>query len=1021
MENRGIIYGTLSKRKLTIFCVLLIFIAGIICFEAVPKQEYPVVEMPIDIVTVIYPGASATDMEELVAGKVEDEIMKVTGVDYCETECYSNVCVIRVLFEFDLADGVYEKSCNEIRNNIEDIRSSELPSGVTDIRFNTKAAEASGIIYAFTGEDKSNKEFVQRAEQLKKQIEGIKGINHVQVDGEVSEQIEVTVDTEKLKYTNLNLSDIAKLIAAQNSMIPLGKLEFNTDKITVSSSGALDSIEEIGDIIVGGSTNSGATIRLRDIASIEYANEEDAKHYYYNGEDAVLVNIYFDEGINILSIGKEVRKVVKQYQMTLPQGIHLNEMVFSPDDVEGSVNNFLVNLVESVIIVLVIVMIGMSIRNGFIVSVVIPLTIFITFIGMKLLKIDVQFISLASLIVALGMLVDNAIVVSDAIQARYDQGEEKFSACLQGTKEVSLPVLASTLTTVFIFCAFYMLPGTMLQFTSSLPTIVIIALSASYIVSMLVTPVMCFYLMKKSKANKQNKKGILEHSFEKLLHIALKFRGLTIIISIVAVALGARLFVSIESSMMPFSEKVYLDIDLQTSNMNDIRQTEEVVQKAQDILKQEKEIQRYIASVGGRIPKYDFCSLPVVDSSNRGCIVARVNLEKGGRYKSKSAYKEYLQGVLNKAIPGVRVVVKELDVRPNASEKVQVRVVGDDYDTLNEVAIAIENELKNIKGSTNVYNSLQRKSYDYYVNMKNEQMNILGLTKGEVQNEVNIALMGREATIFRKDAKEYPIHIKSNISNKQELENFTIQSSRSAKGRYEIKQLADIELKEDYTCRMRYNGRRDVIITGDTLSGYSTVTVENLLREKISNLDLKGTSIVYEGDLQRSEEVNAGLRKGGLLALLAIFLVLFAQFNSYKQCFNVLASIPFGIIGAAIGLKLTGQTRSMFALLGVISLMGVVVNNAIILIDYINSERKAGKSINEACETAVGRRFRPIILSTTTTVLGLIPLAIGGNPLFTGMAIAFMCGLTSSLIFTLVVIPTIYSLINKEKLQGQCL
>lgn len=1013
------IYRALSKRKLTIFCVLLIFIAGIICFEAVPKQEYPVVEMPIDIVTVIYPGASATDMEELVAGKIEDEIMKVTGVDYCETECYNNVCVVKVLFQFDLADGVYEKSCNEIRNNIEDIRSSQLPSGVSDIRFNTKAAEASGIIYAFTGENKSNEEFVQRANQLKKQIESIKGINHVVVEGEVGKKISVTVDMEKLKYTNLNLSDIVKVLAAQNATIPLGKLEFKSDKIIVNSSGALKSIDEIENIIVGGSEQTGAAIRLKDIAKIECVNEEDAKHYYFNGQDVVLVNVYFDEGINILSLGEEVRKVVDQYQQTLPQSIQLNEMVFSPDDVEGSVNNFLVNLVESVVIVLVIVMIGMSIRNGFIVSVVIPLTIFITFIGMKLLKIDVQFISLASLIVALGMLVDNAIVVSDAIQALYDQGEDKMKACLKGTKEVSLPVLASTLTTVFIFCAFYMLPGTMLQFTSSLPTIVIMALMASYVVSMLVTPVMCFYLMKPSKIKEKTHKGILEGFFEKLLQLALKFRVLTMIIAIAAVVGGARLFVSIESSMMPFSEKMYLDIDLQTSNMNDMRQTEEVVQKAQAILKGEKEVKRYMASVGGRIPKYDFCSMPVIDSSNRGCIVARVDLNQGGRFTSKSAYKEYMQELLSQKIPGVRIVVKELDVRPNASEKIQVRVVGDDYETLNEVATAIEGELKKLEGSTNVYNSLQRESYNYYIEMKNSQMNRLGLTKSEIQNEINIALMGREATIFRKDSKEYPIKVKSNITDQQGLESLTVQSSRGQKGRYEVKQMADIKLKEDYTCRMRYNGQRDVIITGDAKTGYSTVTLENLLREKIQELDLKGTKIIYEGDLQRSEEVNEGLRKGGVLGLLAIFLVLFAQFNSYKQCFNVLASIPFGIIGAAIGLKLTGQTRSMFALLGVISLMGVVVNNAIILIDYINSERQAGKSIDEACKTAVGRRFRPILLSTTTTVLGLIPLAVGGNPLFTGMAIAFMCGLTSSLIFTLVVIPTIYSLTNKEKLQSE--
>lgn len=1014
-DKRGIIYSiiysTIKRRRVTILIMILIFIGGLYSYIKLPKEEYPIVEMPVAIITAIYPGASAEDMEELVTSKIEEEAMATEGFEYCSSESFNSVSVVKVNLNKDLDKDTIDNNFDDLRDRLEDLHSNDLPSGVTKLNINTDIMETAGLILAFTGEDKSNRELVQRAEELKEKLIDKEGIKRVEVSGELEEQVEVTIDANKLNLYNLSLSNICSIIGAENSMIPIGDLEFQDNKFKVNSSGRLGSIEEIEDIIIHVSTDTGAVIKLKDIGVVEKVVDEDSKSYKYNGEPAVLLNVYYDEGINVLDKYKEIQTEVDKFKENLSSDIHMNTVISLADDVNSSINDFVINLIESIVIVLLVVMIGMSITNGIIVTVAIPLSIFMTFIIMRFLEVNIQFVSLASLIVALGMLVDNAILVGDAIQTRFDQGEERLEACIRGTKEVAIPALASTLTTAIIFSMFFMLPGTMATFVFSLPAVVITTLFSSYFVSIFFIPVMCYFLIKKSKVKKE-KDSHIRRVLTKLLEHCLIYKKATLIITLATVLGGGLLLLSLNTQFLPKAEKNVLDITVTTNNLRDIRKTEEIIDKIETILKEQPELEYYLASVGGKVPKYDFTAVPSADSVNTGSFFVKIDLKKGKRFKDKGDFTQYIQNILNKEVAGARIQVKEMNIVPRQDEQIQIRICGTDLDELNDAADQLEHKMNDMGGFKNVYSDRKIKNYNYFIDIKNDMLNSVGLTKAEVQNELNIALMGRTASIFRKNSKEYPIVVKSNISELSDLQNYQVLSSITG-SKYKMSQISNISLEEEYSSITRYNGKRAVTLSADAKEGFSPIALQTKLKDYCENNGFSNISFEYEGDTKIFMEVTESLGLGAVLGTFLIFLLLFIQFDSFKNAFVIMLSMLFSVIGAAIGLKVFKQDLSIFALIGIISLIGVVVKNAIVLVDFINGERDKGVSLDTACSQAVDRRFRPIILSTATTVLGLLPLAIFGNVIFKTLSITFMCGLAGSLVFTLVVTPVIYSMLHK--------
>lgn len=1010
-NEKSIFAFILNKRKIVLIFVAFIIIYGIDCYNKLPKQQYPIINTPAVIITSVYPGASATDMEQLVTKKIEEVAMSADGYDYCSSESYNSTSITKVFFDLNISSDRIEKTKEDLRFKILALKDNkQLPSGVTHLNYNADTGNTEGLFIAFTSPTRSNEELYQRANDLKDILRASPGIKDISVFGKSTEKINVTVDIDKLNTLGLSLAEICTLIDYQNSMIPIGNIEFLDDKITVNSSGKFENISEIENLVLDVSKTNVTC--LKDVATIEKIKDENDKSFNFNGKPTILLSVSYQDNINIVKNGKQLLSTIDEFKNTLPSDISIDKVVDLSSDVSKSINEFTISVLQSIIIVLVVVILGMNIRNGGIVAVAIPVSILVPFLVMKIFGIDIQFMSLAALIISLGMLVDNAIVVSDAIQVRFDNGDDRFFACVNGTREVYMPVLSSTLTTVSIFIMIYFLPGTMFSFANSLPTIIITALFASYIVSITVTPIMCFYLMKKTDTTKNKKVSLLDkvaNIISNILNIALKHEKLTIFIGFLCLLGSLVLLLGVTVEFLPKSDKTLLDIHIETDNLNDIRKTKQISDLVTSEIANEPEVLYYLSVVGGNLPKYDFSFMPDIDGLNKSNIVIGVDLKKGGRFKTNEHFVKYLQDKLT--VPNSNVTVNELNIVPTPSKPIQLQIVGDDFDILNNAAEIIEQELFSMGNVEKINSTRQIQTKQYFIDTKDTPLNTYGLTKAGLLNELNIAMMGRDVSVFRKDTIEYPIHVKSNISSTEDLSNFMIKSNNT---KHPLKQVADVVLKSDYESISRYNGKRAVTIMAYPSFGNAPIAIQRELVKSLSTKDLGNVSLVYEGDAKQMGTSIAGLMNGLLIGVSGIILVLYMQFYSIKKVVIVLVAIPFGIVGASIGLFLLRPGFNLFTILGILSLFGVVVNNSIVLVDYIDSERANGVSVIDACKSAVDRRFRPIYLSTVTTVLGMIPLALGKNLLFTGLSITFMFGLALCMFFTLIMIPVVYHLWEKN-------
>ncbi|MFZ5969501.1 MAG: efflux RND transporter permease subunit [Bacillota bacterium] len=1008
--NKGMIYEAIKNRKVTLFTVVLLILLGLYNYYMIPKQEAPDISPPVAIITTIYPGASPEDVEELVTRKIEDEVSEIKGYDYSESNSKNSVSIVILKLA---QDADVEKAWPELRQKMEDLQ-SELPEGCSDIEINTDVTETAGMIISMSGENYSYEELAAYAEVFKKELSKISGVSRFDITGKQEKEVKVEVDTSLLNYYSLSLEDVVKIVQAQNIQIPSGQINDHTTKINVKTSDPYTSLKDIENTVIAVSKETGAVVRLRDIAEV-FMDFEDANYKIkHNGKNAVLLTGYFQESKNIVIIGDEVEKRIEALKKNLPRDIVFDQVLYQPKDVQKSVNNFVLNLAEGIVFVIIVVFVGMGFRNAIIVSTAIPLSICMTFIFMNLFEIKVHQVSVVALIIALGMLVDNAIVVSDAIQVRLDRGEERTKACIDGVKEVAIPILTSTLTTIGAFIPLMLLPSIAGEYIISIPQIVIISLLSSYLTALFVTPVMAYMFFQESKREEKTSK--LRRFFEHALQWSMKRKKQTFMITLLALTMAGIMATQLGLQFFPKADKNILYIDVKTEQSTDIDKTEDLADKVSDILKKESEIIRYTAAIGDGLPKF-YDTIPVyTQAQDFAQFMIAVDLKKGDRFKNNTELADYLQEMFDREISGGAVTVKQLEQGEPIGAPIRIRVSGSDINRLQEVAEEIKDELRQVDGTVNIDDDFEERNYEFHVDVDTDIASSYGISKYDIQKEVSIALRGKEASVFRKGGNEYNILIKSNIVSKEALENLTIKSSVTGK-KVVLKELGSTRLAAQVPNIKKHDKDMTITVYSDVKSGFSSVQIQKNLVEKLEDMATDDVEIVFDGEKEKINENFGNMGTSSIMALLLIYGILLVQFNSFTQPFIILLTVPMSVIGSIFGLFIFRQNLSFTALLGIVSLVGIVVNNAIVLIDFINEERRNGHSIETACLEAVDKRFRPIMLSTTTTVIGLTPLVFSGSSLFTPMSISLMSGLMISTLLTLVLIPLIYSMMENKMLQ----
>ena len=1010
----------IEKRAIIIFFMVIIVIYGLYSYYIIPKQENPETAMAAATITTIYPGASPEEVEKNVTTKIEEKISSLSNIDYHMSVSMNSASLVIVMYDFEVG---LEDVETKLRQSVEDIQNT-LPQLCNESVVNTNLVSNNQFIISLSGSEYSSSDLVEYAKTIKSAMLKVDGVESITINGQKTKQLVIETDIEKMKLYKISIENILQLMQAQNLSIPSGSINYENGTINVSSPALFESKADIENLVIGGAEDSLSFVKLKDVAEVFI---EDVNDFYYlqDGEEAVLLSGTFEKGKNAVIIGENLRKTIDKIKTEVPENITFHEVMYAPSDISKSINNFILSLLQSIGLIVLVVMIGVRVRNALVISLSLPISILITFIVMNLLKIEFQFISIAALIVSLGILVDNAVVVSEAIQQNLNDGIEKMQSIILAIKRNAIPVLTSTLTTVVTFSIIYFVPGAVGQVAGTIPTVVIASLTASYFMSMLIVPIFAYMYFEPeqskssmpsifSKININKLKVIsIKIIFDKLLLIGMKYKKSTITLAFTTLIIAIILALQLGVQFFPYSNKpiVYIDVKGETISLSN---TEKIVEDIFNVIKKEEAVKSYTVSIGNDLPNF-FLTVPNMNEADN---VARFMLElypnEVKKYGDNEVFGRYLQGKIDETVVGATVEVKNLEYSMPVDAKITLTVTGNDTNKINSVANSINEALRQIEGTDYVRDTQVIPQYQYRVILNSEELSSYGLLKYDVVKQLNTGLMGAKAGTYTASSQEMDIIVRSNVENLEELKNLPIIGS-TVKTNVLLGQVSEIQLEPTVPLIGHYNGEKYVNVLSGVLPGYSASAIEKILFEEyIPNIDTTGVEVVARGETKNMMDLISNLGVSTFSAFVIIYIILVLQFSSFKKPINVMTSIPLSLIGCCLGLFIMKMDIQVMALLGLVSLFGIVVNNGILLIEAIDNSKKLGMSTDEACKDAVNQRYRPIMLSSTTTCIGLVPLIVANDPMTAPMASVLLFGLVFATVLTMVVVPVLYSLMDKN-------
>jgi multidrug efflux pump subunit AcrB len=1008
MQMMNKLIDQLLRRKAIVFILIVLWgFFGAYSYYAIPKQENPDSSVPGAIITTIYPGANSKEVENMVTQKIEDAVYEVGSIDSLESISMNSASIVVVLFNVEAkADEVLPI----LRQNVSDIQ-KDLPEMAFESEINTELAKTPQFIISLSGNDYTQEDLVSYGIEIKKAILSVDGVSSVDIEGELNKQVNVTVDIDALDLYDISIENISDLLQAQNLSIPSGSIKYETGIVNVNTPSTFSSLHDIENIVLGGSSEDLiGFIYLKDIADVSIGYE-DGYSFMQDGKSAILLSGYFDDGVNGVLIGEDVREVIDEMKKQLPPNLEFHEVVYSPEDIDESVTDFIQNLIESIGLIVIVVMIGVRLKNAIVVSLSLPLSIFATFIVMYLVGIEFHFISITALIISLGILVDNAIVVSDAIQQKINEDYSIKESIHLAVSETAAPVFTSTLTTIVTFGILLFVPGTTGEVVRTIPIVVITSLVASYVVAMFIIPLFASISFTKEDNKKlEAKPSRIRESFNSLLKLGLTYKKSTIAIAFSTLIIAAFLVLSLGITFFPYSDKpiIYINIKGETLNLDE---TQRIVDEVHDILAEEELIKHYTTSIGTGLPRF-FLTIPAIPAADN---TAQIMIELDNEHESYEGNSEIgyrIQQRVNEEIVGAKIDVKYLEISMPVDAKITIEITGEDLSDLKELSEQSQEILRNIDGTTNVRDDYVNNAYEYSVEIDSDIVSLMGILKYDVVKQINTSLMGAETSNYIVGGNEIPIVVKGNIESLDDLYRLPISSSVT-ETQILLHQIADVELATYIPTINRINKERSITIMSDLEPGASSLAIESEFKELVQIPS--GVSIRFNGEMTQMMALLSTLGIAAVIAVVLIYIILLFQFEQYTKPLIILMSIPLSFIGSFLGLYMFNMDLQAMALLGLVSLIGIVVNNGIILVEVMDALILEGMSVNDACINAVDKRYRAITLSTITTCIGLVPLILSGDPMSAPMASVLLFGLLLSTILTMVIVPVMYSMIMIEQ------
>jgi len=1005
-----------AHRPVVLTMVVALMLLGVQSYFTVPAQEDPMVSIREAVVTTRFPGLSPERMELLVTKRLEESIRQIAEVKEINSTSKTGVSIIHVTLHDHIF--VLDQIWDDLRSKVGEAAAG-LPAGSGTPQVNTDFGDVSVITAAITANGFDMSAVYDVAQHVRDRLFSVPGTKRIDIHGAQEERIFVEVENARMSALGVDTALIVNALTQQNTIQPGGVIDVGERVFLIQPSGNFDAIDDIKEVLIR-APDSDIVFPLRDVATVSRGFiDPPAQRAYVDGKPAIILAIAMLDGYRVLDYAPQVKALLEEIEDTLPWGYAIDIVTYQAEQVENAVFGVTASVLQTLFIVLGVVILFLGLRTGLIVGSIVPAVMLITIAVMGLAGIPLERMSLATLVIALGLLVDNGIVIAEDFKRRLEAGASRDAALAATGRELAMPLLSATLTTILVFLPLMMAQHSAGEYTRSISLVILISLSVSWLLAMMLTPMLChrFIRLPASTADGQTARfdlfAMLERGYAVFLRGLLRVRVAFLLLMFIGLGFAGYSMQFVPQSFFPESDRaqilVYLDLPADVSS----RKTDETMRAILDGLGDETAFP-YLRTVAGYVgyggPRFVLSLTPIDTAANRGFIVGNLD-DHASLDRAIADFRAYF----GENHPGVLAEVTSMFLGPSDPRILEVKVAGPDADFIYSQAVALVDMLNAIPGTTDVKQNWENRITKIAVDVDQQRALRAGVTSTDVAETLAAYFSGRSFSQFREGDEIFPIVARATGEERSDLDAVRALNVYPASGGPPVPlvQIADFRLVNEFAAIQRTDLTRTLTVQARN-TFRSPEDLVPVIAPKLADLQAQmppGHTIGFTGIITDSQDGRAALFANLPLAFAGIVVLLVAQFNSFKRPAIILLTIPLMLIGAATGLHLMRADFGFIVILGLFSLGGIIINNAIVLIDRIDIERAMpGADAFDAIVSASARRLRPIVMTTVTTILGLLPLIVARDPLFYGMATVIAFGLGVGTILTLGVVPVLYSL-----------
>ena len=1001
----------IRKKTVTLVLTLALFIGGIYAYYGLGRLEDPEFTIKDAVVITQYPGATAREVEEEVTDKLETAIQQLGQLKRVRSKSSYGLSFIYVTIKDQYTSKDLPQVWDELRRKVNDVQSS-LPPGAGPSIVNDDYGDVFGVFYAVTGDGYTYAEIKDYVDMLRRELLLVKDVAKVSLIGVQTEAVYVEMSRAKLAALGLNPQVIYQTLQQQNLVTTTGQTEVGTEYIRIDPTGALDSIDEIENLLISGGGSSGSTIYLKDVASVsrDYVDPPSTM-VRFDGQLAIGLGISTVSGGNVVEMGRAVKKRMKELEAEAPLGMETGVIALQSDTVEKSINNFITNLIEAVAIVIGLLLVFMGLRSGLLIGFTLLLTILATFMVMKFFRIDLQSVSLGALIIALGMLVDNAIVVAEGTLVKIETGVDRIKAASSTVASTLMPLLGATVVGILAFAAIGLSPDSTGEYCRSLFEVVGISLFLSWILAVTVVPVLCVMFMKPKAGQEDPYGGGFYQGYKKLLRFALKRRIPAIVLLAVLLVMAVSGFNFVDKAFFPPNDRPQFTIDLWAPEGTYIKDTSQRLARIESYLAEQENVDSWAAFVGAGALRFILTYSPESNNSAYGQILVSIK-----DHKTMAETMEACQAFIDDHFPDSLGMVKLFSRGSAGTFKIEARFRGPDHQVLRGLARQAEEIMQDNRRAEFVNTDWRQKVKVLRPIVSESRSRQIGITRPDITNAIEWAFNGLTIGLYREDNKLLPIITRPPEQERKNIDyvNDIQVWSPVTQSMLNLNQIvSDYQTVFQDSIIWRRNRLPTITVMSDPVDGNANALLASL-RPDVEAIELPvGYTLEWGGEYESSQDANNGLMKLLPVSFIMMALVIIMLFNALRQPLIIILCLPLAIIGVTVGLLVMKQPFSFMAMLGFLSLVGMLIKNAIVLLDQIDIEIREGKQPYAAILDSCVSRFRPVLMAALTTILGMFPLLF--DSLFAPMAVTIMFGLLFATILTLLVVPILYMLFFRIK------